>query len=241
MENLIYPLSADGYSQNRKVRPPQLATTSYSSELKNIKTKLLRVFNNTEQVGYTELRELRKQYYRLSLQREKFSSLDSEESALMKKLFVKLRQTHPEICSKQQFVESKSLRSSSQPSSSRKQATTFDRPSSEPLSAYPNQSQNLLSSFIAYHSQPLHPAELVSEASERKRANKPSESFRDSSLFTTQNMRESEQTPVADNVHVEMPTEEKEEEVYDVEAKVHQYKRWADELYKALEEQYPGR
>jgi hypothetical protein len=244
VENNEYHLSAGGYSQNRKVRSTQLSSP-YSDELKQIKTRLLHVSNNIAQIGYVDLRELRKRFYRLALQKEKFTKLDYEESTEIKRLLEKLKKTHPEICSKQQFIESSNSQRHSQPSSSQTIETTFDRPSSEPLFAYPNQSRNLLSSSITdrnYHSQPLRPAKLLPEASERKRKHKPSESFRESSLFPTQNMRESEQTPVADTIHVEMPAEEQEkEEETDIEEKIQQYERWAHELYEALEEQYPGR
>lgn len=179
--------------------------------------------------------------------RDRFSLKDHEESAEIKKLFAKLKQTHPEISTKDEFAKSKEIRSFSQPTSaefrsfsqpnSSKSQTLSDRPSTL---SNPNQSRNLLSSFEAYQSS-SNPLKQVPEVAVQKQQNKSDpmlespatqESFRDSPLFSTQNMRESAQTPVADNPQLEDD---------DVETSPQQLQLWADELREALEKQYPGR
>lgn len=93
------------------------------------------------QSSYVEMREIRKQYFQLALKRLTYTKKDSEECNKIKSMLQELKNSHPELCSKDVFMkaeESRNIRNATE--------TTFDRPSTK-AKHNDNMSKNLFASF----------------------------------------------------------------------------------------------
>lgn len=100
---------------------------------------LLKVINNAVPATYIDLRELRKRFNSLNAEKNLFSFVDKEKANEIKILLNRLKETHPEICSKNEFKKSESFRAL--------QETNIECPSNET-----NQNTSkAFSSSIAHH------------------------------------------------------------------------------------------
>jgi hypothetical protein len=79
------------------------------------------VVSNVEQTTYLKLRNLRKKY--TNLPKDNFTASDRADSEEIKHLLAKLGETHPELCFKEKFMQSKSFKNETLSKES-----TFDRP-----------------------------------------------------------------------------------------------------------------
>lgn len=186
------------------------------------KLSLLKIINNAKQTTYSEVREIRKNFNLMLKMRNVFSMADKREADKIKDLLKKLKETHPEVCSKDEFI--KSSDSQLQSNSSKYQETTFDRPTN----ASDNLSINMLSNSVRDHSEShifLKPA--TPKKSKKNYVAKATKTSR----FSSNNQDSLIQTPVAsDSESIELSQEE-------ITRKIHQYRLWALELRDALDKQ----
>lgn len=200
----------------------QYANSLYTKKLEEIKLSLLKIAKNAKQTTYSELREIRKTFNVLSTMQITFSKTEIAEADEIKKLLRNLKETHPEICSKDEFV--KSVDYQVRMSNSQYAETTFDRPNN----SNDNMSINVLSSSVIHKPEDdvfLKPNRFNSfkgAKSTKVDAVKPSSKDR--------NMRGKPMSiPVADASEC---TELSEEEIT---SKIHQLRYWAMELRDALD------
>lgn len=93
----------------------------HAKELDSIKKFLWKVISNVEQSTYQGVRIVRKKFLRLP--RATFTAKDREKAEVIKKILLKLHKTHPELSSKENYIQFRSFKNTSQ-----SKETTFDRP-----------------------------------------------------------------------------------------------------------------
>lgn len=125
-------------ADERKIRKVQ-TVSPFTEKLTKIKLMLLKVINNAVPATYIDLRELRKRFNSLNAERNLFSFVDKDKADEIKILLNRLKETHPEICSKNEFKKSECFKAL--------QETNLNSPSNET-----NQNTSkVLSSSIAHH------------------------------------------------------------------------------------------
>lgn len=186
---------------------------------------LTKVSNNSLPTTYIELREVRKKYFRINQSKSQFTYPEHQESEDIRKLLGKLKVSHPELCSKEDFIKSeefKQLRNGTQHSE-----TTVDN----------NASKNMFASFYAsqshqknsYFTQP-------SSSGDKNSAQKPT------GIETKKRDDKSrDKKSELQNIHKEPPVAagEDEEELSEEEIvrKIQQYMLWARELRDVMTQQ----
>lgn len=189
--------------------------SKYTEDLVKIRVTLMKTANNAKQTSYQEMREIRKKYLNFCQSKSKFSQLDHKESEEIRKILAILKLSHPELCSKNEFMKSEDFKSSSHNAF---QETTFDRTSDKK-----NVSKNVFSSFAI----PETPKRSVKHP-EIDKTNQKKDQTDTSSI--TPNLREhKQQTPV--DIQDDLFQKPSEDEI---KKKILQYKLWACELRKHL-------
>lgn len=215
--------------QTKRTRHVQLVKSQYTERLVDIKLNLQKVLNNVRQTTYSELREFRKNFKMLSKMRALFSKTDLLEADEIKMVLEKLKQTHPEICSKEEFKSSISQQLIRM--DSKLQESSFDRPSDKTSD---NHSMNMLSNSVFRQIQPMNDGFLkpdIPNISKRPPKRKATDQYirkADSSSMHSNMRKNLVQSPVA------IPIESIELSEEDVIEKVHQLRRWALELHEVL-------
>jgi hypothetical protein len=180
-----------------------------------MKNNLTKVISNVDQTTYSDIRDIRKSFK--SLSKENLTNQDREDVEQIRTLLDNLAKSHPELCSKEKFVESENLKKASQSKES-----TFDRTN---LTNDPNVSKSF------FHHRPVDRYLERSAHIDLKKipAKKAKATCENSSIAVEENMSE---TPVALGTYEESDAMDDEEVK---KKKIRQYIEWAQELSRTLQ------